>query len=166
MMRLMQTALHNNVQQPFPCVSNVLASYQEDGTPWSTQGNCKTVVTSKFWYVKSFHRMISYWWRQCPCWYCLNSSPSGQSGRHFADNLFRCIFVNEMFCILIKISLKFVPRGLTNNDAPNRRHYLKPFSEAMLTRYTDAYMRHQMRWVNLSCDDPTDWQTLHRWISS
>ena len=101
MMRLMQTALHNNVQQPFPWVPNVLASCQEDRTPWWKQGNCKTVVTSKFWYVKSSHGMIIYWWWQGPCWYCLNSSPSGQSDRHFAEYIFRCIFVNEMFCILI-----------------------------------------------------------------
>ena len=41
-------------------------------------------------------------------WTHLNSSPPGQNGRHFADDIFRCIFVNGMFCILIKISLKFV----------------------------------------------------------
>ena len=41
----------------------------------------------------------------------INSSPPGENGRHFADNIFRCIFVNENFCILIKISLKFVPKG-------------------------------------------------------
>ena len=46
----------------------------------------------------------------------LNSSPPGQNGRHFADNIFRCIFVNEKFCILIKISLKFVPRGPIDNN--------------------------------------------------
>ena len=28
-----------------------------------------------------------------------NSSPPGQNGCHFADNIFRCIFVNEKFCI-------------------------------------------------------------------
>ena len=33
-----------------------------------------------------------------------------------ADNIFRCIFVNEMFCILIKISLKFVAKGPINNN--------------------------------------------------
>ena len=32
---------------------------------------------------------------------CLNSSPPGQNGRHFADDIFRCNFVNEKFCILI-----------------------------------------------------------------
>ena len=35
----------------------------------------------------------------------------GQNGRQFADDIFRCNFVNEKFCILIKISLKFVPEG-------------------------------------------------------
>ena len=43
--------------------------------------------------------------------YPLNSSPPGQNGRHFGDDIFRCIFVNEKFCILIKISLKFVLKG-------------------------------------------------------
>ena len=42
---------------------------------------------------------------------CFNSSPPGQNGRHFADDIFRCIFVNEKFCISNKISLKFVPKG-------------------------------------------------------
>ena len=39
-----------------------------------------------------------------------------QNGRHFTDDIFRCIFVNEKFCILIKISLKFVPKGPTDNN--------------------------------------------------
>ena len=37
-----------------------------------------------------------------------NSSPPGQNGRDFTDDIFNCIFVNEKFCILIKITLKFV----------------------------------------------------------
>ena len=32
----------------------------------------------------------------------INSSPPGQNERHFADVLFRCIFVYEKFCVLIK----------------------------------------------------------------
>ena len=40
-----------------------------------------------------------------------NSSPPRQNGRLFAEDTFRCIFVNEKFCILTKISLKFVPYG-------------------------------------------------------
>ena len=46
----------------------------------------------------------------------LNSPPPGQNGRHFADDIFRCIFVNEKFCILIKISLKFVSEGPIDNN--------------------------------------------------
>ena len=43
-------------------------------------------------------------------------APPGQNGRHFADVIFRCIFMNEKFCILIKISQKFVPKGPIDNN--------------------------------------------------
>ena len=33
-----------------------------------------------------------------------------------SQTVFKRIFVNEIFCILIKISLKFVPRGPTDNN--------------------------------------------------
>ena len=45
-----------------------------------------------------------------------NSSPPGQNGRHFADDIFRCTFMDEKFSILIKISLKFVPEGPIDNN--------------------------------------------------
>ena len=45
-----------------------------------------------------------------------NSSAPGQNGHRFADDSFRCIFVNEKFCILIEISLKFVPKGPIDNN--------------------------------------------------
>ena len=38
-----------------------------------------------------------------------------QNGRHFADDIFKCIFLNENVWIPIKISLKFVPKGQINN---------------------------------------------------
>ena len=38
-----------------------------------------------------------------------------KNGRHFADDVFGRIFVNEKFYILIKISLKFVPNGPIDN---------------------------------------------------
>ena len=46
----------------------------------------------------------------------VNSTPPGQNGRHFVDDILWCIFVNEKFCILIKISLKFVPKGPIDNN--------------------------------------------------
>ena len=49
--------------------------------------------------------------------------------RHFTDDIFRCNFLSEKFCILIKNSLKCVPWGpndkkqhrLNNGLSPNRR---------------------------------------------
>ena len=43
------------------------------------------------------------------------SSPPGQNGRPFPNDIFTWIFTTKMFCILIKISLKFVPRGPVDN---------------------------------------------------
>ena len=38
-----------------------------------------------------------------------------QNGRRFADDTFKCIFLNENVRISIKISLMFVPKGPINN---------------------------------------------------
>ena len=43
-------------------------------------------------------------------------STPGQNGRHFADDIFRGIFMNEKLCILNRIQLKFVPNGPIDND--------------------------------------------------
>ena len=78
----------------------------------------------------------------------LNSFPPGQNGRHFADDISKCIFMNEKFCILIQISLKFVPKGPIDNKSALiqvmawRRTGDKPLPEPMLTQFTDVYMQH------------------------
>ena len=46
---------------------------------------------------------------------CFNTLRLRQNGRHFADNIFKCIVLNENVWIVIKISLKFVPKGPNNN---------------------------------------------------
>ena len=58
-------------------------------------------MMSKFSYVYMYHHASM----------SFNSSPPGQNGRYFTDDIVKCIFVNEKFCILFKISLKFVPKG-------------------------------------------------------
>ena len=45
----------------------------------------------------------------------INSSPPWQNGRHFADDIIVCTLMNENFSILIRISMRFVPKGLINN---------------------------------------------------
>ena len=65
-----------------------------------------------------------------------------------SQTIFFIIFLlNEKFWILIKISLKFVPKVLIDNNPALvqimawRRIGDKPLSEPMLTLITDAYMR-------------------------
>ena len=41
----------------------------------------------------------------------VNTLRPRQNGRHFADDILKCIFLNENVSIAIKISLKFVPKG-------------------------------------------------------
>ena len=70
----------------------------------------------------------------------------GQNGRHFADDIFRCIFLNEKFCILILISLEFVPKGPIDDDSALVQvmawHQTgnKSLPEPMLTKFNDSYM--------------------------
>ena len=45
----------------------------------------------------------------------LNILRPRQNGRHFPDDIFKCIFLNENAWIVIKISLKFVPKGPIND---------------------------------------------------
>ena len=45
----------------------------------------------------------------------LNTLRPRQNGRHFADDILKCIFLNENVWIPIEISLKFVPKGLIDN---------------------------------------------------
>ena len=47
-----------------------------------------------------------------PQW--VNTLRPRQNGRHFADNIFKYIFLNENVWIPIKISLMFVPKGRIN----------------------------------------------------
>ena len=61
-----------------------------------------------------------------------------QNGRHFADDIFKCIFLNENIWISLKISLKFVPEVRINIIAALvqimawRRSGDKPLSGTMM----------------------------------
>ena len=65
-----------------------------------------------------------------------------------ADDIFKHILLNKNIRISIDSSLNFVPKGQINNIPALvkimawRRIGDKPLSEPMLTRFTDAYMRH------------------------
>ena len=76
----------------------------------------------------------------CIVCFCVNTLRPRQDGRHFAADNFKCIFFNENVWILIRISLKFVPKGPINNIPALveimawRRPGDKPLSEPMMVR--------------------------------
>ena len=67
----------------------------------------------------------------------INTLRPRQNGRHFPDDFLKCIFLNENVWILVKIPLKFVPKGPINNIPALvqimawRRPGDKPLSEPM-----------------------------------
>ena len=79
-----------------------------------------------------------------------------QNGRHFADAIFKCIFLNENVWISIKISLKFVPEGPINNIPALvqimawRRPGDKPLSGAMMVNLPTHKCVSRPQWV--TCD--------------
>ena len=52
---------------------------------------------------------------QAACMWHINTLRPRQNGRHFPDDIFKCIFVNENAWISITILLTFVPKGPINN---------------------------------------------------
>ena len=84
----------------------------------------------------------------------INSLRPRQNRRHFADDIFQCIFLNENVWISIKISLKFVPKGPINNIPALvqimawRRPGDKPLSEPMMVRSTTHICVTRPQWVN------------------
>ena len=75
----------------------------------------------------------------------INTLRPRQNGRHFPDDIFKCIFLNENEWISIKLSLKFVPNwqysitGSDNGLGSSRRQAIIWTNDGCIT---DAYMRH------------------------
>ena len=81
------------------------------------------------------------------CFAKLNTLRPRQDGRHFPDDIFKCIFLNENARISLKKSLKFVPKVRINNPSIGSDNGLAPIRRQaiIVTKdgwFTDAYMRH------------------------
>ena len=48
--------------------------------------------------------------REVPPWVYTKLIYAWKNGRHFTDDISKCTFLNEKFCVLVRISLKYVPR--------------------------------------------------------
>ena len=85
----------------------------------------------------------------------INSLRPRQNRRHFADDVFKCNFLNENVWISINISLKFVPRGPINNIPALvqimawRRPGDKPLSKTMLVSLPTHICLDRPQWVNI-----------------
>ena len=79
-----------------------------------------------------------------------------QNGRHFADDTFKRIFLNEIVKISIQISLKFVPKGPINNIPALdqimawRRSGDKPLSEQMMVSWLTHICVTRPQWVKMT----------------
>ena len=77
-----------------------------------------------------------------------------QNGRHFADDTFKRIFLNENVIISTEISLKFVPKGPINNIPALvqimawRRSGDKPLSEPVMVSLLTHICVTRPQWVN------------------
>ena len=89
------------------------------------------------------------WQRLCK----LTHLPLDKRVAILADDIFKCIFVNEINKIPTPVSLNFVPDGTIDNNPTVvqvmvwHRTGDKPSPEPMFIQFTGAYMRHWGRWV-------------------
>ena len=83
-----------------------------------------------------------------------NTSTLRQNGRHFADDIFKCIFLNKNVWISINISLKCVPTRQINNIPALvqrmawRRPGDKPLSEPMIVILLTHICVTRLQWGN------------------
>ena len=86
-----------------------------------------------------------------------NTSRLRPNGRHFTDDIFKCIFLNENIWISINISLNFVPKGQINNIPALvpimawRRPGDKPLSEPMMVSLLTHICVTWHQWVYPLC---------------
>ena len=84
----------------------------------------------------------------------LNTLRPRQNGRHFADDTFKHIFLNQNVRNLINISLKCVPKGRIHNITSLvqiiawHRPGDKPLSEPMMVRLPPHICVTRPQWVN------------------
>ena len=83
----------------------------------------------------------------------INTVRPTQNGRHFADDTFKLLFLNENIGISIKISLKFLPKGPINNIPALvqvmawRRPGDKPLTEPMVVGLLTHICVTRPQWV-------------------
>ena len=119
------------------------------------------VIFEVHYSLRTVHlHLVRLHWIKC-IWYDfmifslnINTLRLRQNGRHFADYMFKWIFLNENIWILLKISLKFVPKVWINNIPalvqimawrwPGNKLLSEPMVVSLLTHICIT----QPQWVN------------------
>ena len=107
-------------------------------------------------YLVSYARLLRSTGRGSLSLTWLNTLWPRQNGRHFADDIFKRIFLNENIWIPIKIWLKFVSNGSINNIPALvqimawRRPGDKPLSEPMMVNSPTHICVTRPQWVNFN----------------
>ena len=117
--------------------------------------HCGLVMSYGMWDLgQNGHYRVWCWGQLDPLSTPLNTLRPRQNGRHFPDDTFERIFLNDNVRILIKISLKFVPKGPIIN-IPSlvqiiawRRPGDKPLSEPMMVSLLTHICVTWPQWVN------------------
>ena len=117
-------------------------------TQWNLHRNSH-IFNQENYFENIVCEMAAMWsWPQC-----LNTLRPRQNGRHFPDDIFKCIFLNENVWISNKISLKFVPKGSIGNIPALvqimawHRPGDKPLSELMLVSLPTHICVTRPQWV-------------------
>ena len=111
----------------------------------------------KLYHLTVYSFLYNTWWRYVmetlAALLALNTLRPRQNGRHCADDIFKCILLNENVWIPNKISLKFVPKGPINN-IPSlvqimawRRPGDKPLSEPIMVSSLTHICVTRPQWV-------------------
>ena len=118
----------------------------------------------RFFYINSEHVPLPtqrgfkliLWQNKCDEFFSLvNTLRPRQNGRHFTDDIFKCIFLNENAWISLQISLKFVPKVQINNIPALvqimawRRPGDKPLSEPMMVSLLTNICVTRPQWVKI-----------------
>ena len=113
----------------------------------------------------TFQSGCSCWWPDIvKCWgICIHTLRPRQNGRHFPDNIFKYIFLNEKVLILIKISLKFFPKCSINNISVLVQIMAwrwpgdKPLTEPMVVSFPTHICVTRPQWVKHIGNNPLQW---------
>ena len=107
-MNIHWTLIYITFLVPVSCVTSISSIHMPNDI--SCEKFHKRCYEPQLWMLLYSH------WEHIPLMFlAINTLRLRQNGLPFADYIFKCIFLNENVWILIRISLKFVPKCLINN---------------------------------------------------